>query len=139
LSGGVVVALSLVDVGCDIAGDVIMDPHRIWRHRALEVDHRRQRLIFDCDIGQRVLRNVPALGDHHGHWLAGMANFSARQRHLGSLVEDRAFDRRRRHQQWARFPIVAEIVGGVGGNHAGPLRDPRHIDRTQPRVGMGTA
>jgi CO/xanthine dehydrogenase Mo-binding subunit len=30
----------------------------------------------------------------------------------------------------ARFPIVAEILRGKGGNHSGPLSDPRQINRT---------
>jgi hypothetical protein len=68
-----------------------------------------------------------------------MANFAARQRHLGSLVEDRPLNGWRWHQQRARFPIVAEIVGGVGGNHAGPLPDPQQIDRAQHRMGVRAA
>jgi hypothetical protein len=139
LSSGVVVTLFLVDARCDIAGEVVMDPHRAGRQGALDVDDRRQGLVFDGNVGERIFGNVAALGHHHGHRLADMANFAARQRHLGALVEDRAFDGRRRHQQRARFPIVAEIVGGEGGYHAGPLPDPQQIDRAQPRMGVRAA
>jgi hypothetical protein len=87
-----------VDAGGDIAGDVVMDPHRVMCQGALDVDHRRQRLVFDGDVGQRVLGDVAALRNHHGHRLADMANFAARQRHLGSLVKNGTLDGWWRHQ-----------------------------------------
>jgi hypothetical protein len=31
----------LVDAGGDITGDLVMDPRRIWRQSALDVDDRR--------------------------------------------------------------------------------------------------
>ena len=128
-----------MDSGGDIAGHVVTDPRCVGGQRTLEIGYRRQGMVFDGDVGQRVLGNVAALGHHHGHRLADIANFAARQRHLGSLVEDRAFDGRRRHQQRARFPVIAEIIGGVGGNHALPRPDRREIDRTQPGMGVGAA
>jgi hypothetical protein len=70
----------------------------VGRQRAIEVDHGRQRLVFDGDVGQRVLGDVVALGHHRGQRFADVAHFAVRQRHRGALVEDRAFDGRRRHR-----------------------------------------
>ena len=51
----------------------------------------------DPDVGHGVLGDVAALGYHHGNRLADMANFAARQRYLGSLVNNGTLDGWWRH------------------------------------------
>ena len=95
---------------------------------------RRAAARVDDDIGQRVLGEVAALGDHQRQRLADVPRLVLGERHLGALVEDDALDRRRRHQQRSRLPIVAEIVGGVDGDHA--FASPRRRDVDAPHARM---
>jgi hypothetical protein len=85
--------------------------------RALEVRHRRQKLVFDGDVGERVFGDVSALGHHNGDWLANMANFAARQRHLGSSVENRG-------PQWAAAAPAASPVSSSRRGHRRRRRQP---------------
>ncbi len=115
---GRVVAAVLPDMRGDVGAHVVMNARRRVAQRFFQIDHGRQRLDINLDITQRILGQIAAVRQHDGKRLADMADFVLGERHLGALVEDGVFDRRRRHQQRARRPIVAEIGGGVDGDDA---------------------
>ncbi len=96
----------------------------------------RQRLVVDEDQLGRVLGDVAALGDDDGDRLADVAHLVLGQRHLRARVEDQVLDGRRRDQQRAGLPVVAQVGGSVDGHHAGHVRAP--CDVSMPRdAGVG--
>ena len=63
-----------------------------------------------------------------------MADLVLGERNLGSLVEDDARDRRRRHEQRAGLPVIAEVVGHVDGDYAGAPQRRRNVDLQNSRM-----
>ena len=129
-----VVALLLPDMRGDVRADIVVDAGRLWGQCLFEIDHRRNRLEIDDDIGERVLGQVAALGDDDGKRLADITNLVARQGTLRALMEGDAVDRRRRHHQGAGLPEIAEVAGGVDGDDAAPGARGRSIDVANVRV-----
>ena len=111
-----------------------MDQRRSCAQASFQIDHCGKRLEFDIDIVERILGDVTVLGDHDHQRLADMADLVFGQGDLGSLVENDAFDRRRRHQDRAGLPVVAEIAGRIGGDDAGTLQRPGKIDLFDARM-----
>ena len=116
-----------------------MDAGRLRLQRCLEIGDRRQRLVLHDDIGRGVLGQVAALGNDQGHSLAAVADLVLGERHLGALVEHDIVDRRRRDEQWPRTPVVAEINGGVDGDHAGAPARLGGVNLDQPRMSVRAA
>ena len=112
-----------------------MDQGRRCRERLFEIDHRRQGIDVDDDVGERVLGEMAALRHHHRQGLADMAHLVLGERHLGAQVEGDAGDRRRRHQQRPGLPVVAEIVGGIDGDDAGALARGGDVDPADASMG----
>ena len=94
-----------------------MHQWRAFFERGLEIDDRVERLIADEDLGNGILGNVATFGHHHDHRLADVADLVFGKRHLGALVEPNSLDRRRRHQQRSRLPVVSQILGRVDRDH----------------------
>jgi len=63
-----------------------------------------------------------------------MADLVLGERHLGALVKHDPGDRRRRNQQRTGLPVVAEVVGDIGGDDARPLQRPGNIDPRNARM-----
>jgi hypothetical protein len=99
-----------------------------------EIDHGRQLLELDVDIVERVLGDISACGDHDGEGFADMANLVLGERNLRPLVENDTGNRGRGHQQRAGLPVITEVVGGVGGDHARSLQGLRNIDLQDSRM-----
>ncbi len=127
---GRVIAAVLVDMSGHIGAHVVMHRRCSIAQRFFQIDHGRQRLEIDLDIAQCILGEVAAVGQYHGERLAYVADLVLGERHLGALVEDGVLDRRRRHEQRTRRPIVAEIGGGVDGDDALARARRRHVDGT---------
>ncbi len=121
-------------MGCDIGFEIVVHMHRGSGKSFFDIDDGRQLLEIDIDIVKRILGDVAALRDHDDDGFADMADPVLGQRHLAALVENNSSDRRRRHQQWPRLPVGAEIVGGIGRDHAGTLQ--RAGDINAPDAGM---
>jgi hypothetical protein len=85
-------------MGRDVGAEFVMDQRRPRREGRFEVDHRRQGIDVDDDVGERVLGKMAAVRQHHRHGLADMADLVLGERHLGAQIEGDAGDRRRRHQ-----------------------------------------
>ena len=100
-----------------------------------EIDHGGKRLEFDVDIVERVLSNIAALRDHDDQGFADVADLVPGERNLGSLVEDDAGNWWRGDEERAGLPVVAEVVGDIGGDHTGPLQRSRNIDLQDAPVG----
>ena len=89
------------------------------------VDHRVEGLVVDDDELRRVLRDLLALGDDHGHHLADEANGVAGDVRPGQAVGDHARDGHGERRQ---------VVGGRGvrrrvdGDHTGDLAGLGDID-----------
>jgi hypothetical protein len=111
-----------------------MEDGRVVRQGRFQVHDRVQRLVVDDDVGERVLGQVAALGDHHHHRLAHVAHAVLGQRHLRRLVEDDAVDGRRRHQQRPRLPVVPQVLRRDHGHHALPRQRRRRVDAADERV-----
>jgi hypothetical protein len=139
LRGLRIVAARLAHVRRHIARDVVVHARRIGRESVLEVYHGRKRLVVDRDRGRRVFREITALGDDERHRLARVAHLVLGERHLRALVEERALDRRRRHQQWPGLPVVAEVLRGIHGEHAFVLARPRYVDAADARMRVRAA
>ena len=129
-----IIALGLADVGRDIGADVVVNQRRSRAETLFHIDHGGKLLEFDVDIVERILGDITALRDHDDQRLADMAGLVLGQRHLGSLVEDDAFDRRRRHQDRAGLPVVAEVAGNIGCDDAGTLQCLENIDLQDSRM-----
>ena len=134
-AGGGVIAAALPDMGRNIAAHVVMDRSRRIRQRLFQVDDGRQWIELDGDIGERILGEVAALRQDHRQWFADVAHFILGERNLRALVEGDALDRRRRHEQRAGRPILAEVGGGVDGDDAVARSRGGYVDRTNPGVG----
>jgi len=119
--GGGIIALGLPDMGRDVGADVVVNQRRSRAQRFFQIDHRRELFELDIDIVERVLGDVTAFRDHDHQRLADVPDLVSGERHLGARVENNAVDRGRRHQDRARPPVVAEVAGDIGRNHAGAL------------------
>ncbi len=93
-----VVPLGLVHMGGDVLAYVVVDKRRRRIERRFEIDHRRQRLDVDRDVGEGIFRHLAAHRNHHRQRLADVPHLVAGERDLGALVEGQSGDRRRRHQ-----------------------------------------
>ena len=131
---GGVVAAALPDMGGDIAAHVIVDGRGRAAASFFKIDDGGERFKLDGNVAERILGEVAAVRQHDGERLADMADFVLGERHLRALIEDRVLDRRRRHEQRAGRPIIAEIGRGIDGDDtvAGARR--RHIDRADAGV-----
>src|SRR6202040_1968524 len=99
-----------------------------------EIDHGRKLVEFDVDIIERVLGDIAALRDHDHERLPDMADLVPGEWNLGSLVEDNAGDRGRRHQYGAGLPVVAEVAGNIGGDDTGALQCSGDVDADDFRM-----
>ena len=61
-------------VAGQIARSLLVNPHGICLHRAPRIHDRRKGLIVGLNGLQRVLRHVPAVGNHNGHRLSYVSN-----------------------------------------------------------------
>jgi len=127
-SGGCVVASRLPHARGYVRADIVVDEGACGRERLFKIDHRRQRLKLDHDIAKRVLGETAALRNHHCDRLAHVAYLVPGQRHLRALIEDDARDRRWRHQQWSRLPVIAQIGARIDGDDAGAAQRRRRVD-----------
>ena len=102
--------------------------------RPFQVDDGGQRVEIDRDVSERILGKVAALRQHHGQRLADVTDFVLGERHLGALIEGDVGDRRRRHEQRPRGPIIAEVLRGIDRDDT--LARPRrgNVDRTDASV-----
>ncbi len=123
-----VVPLLLGHIRCDIRAHVLVHQRHPGLQGLLELHHGRQRLVVDVDVLQRVLGHVAGHGHDQCHRLADMAHLAVGQRDLRPLVENHPLDRRRRHQQRPRLPVVAQILGREDRDHALALEHPRRVD-----------
>ncbi len=137
--GGLVIPLLLGDVGREVRADVLMDERGAGLQRLLHVHHRRQRLVVDLDVRQRVLGHVAGDGHDHGDGLAELPHLVLRQRDLRPLVEDHPLHRRRRHEQRAVLPVVPEILRRVDRDHPLALPRPRGVDPEDAGMGVRAA
>ena len=129
-----VIALALHHVRGRVGLQMRMHQRRARRQRRFEIVHRVDRIDVDDDVGERVFRDVAALGHDHRDGLADVADFVLRQRQLRAAVEHVARHRRRIHQHRTRLAVIAEIAGGVNGHHAGALPRRSHVDAVQRAV-----
>ena len=95
-----------------VARQILVDQRGVGAQGRLQIDHRRQRLVVHPDLFGNILGQVAAGRHHQDHRLAQLAHLAFGQRYLHARMEGTALDRRRRHQEWSRLPIVAEILGG---------------------------
>ena len=116
-------------MGGDVAAHVFVHAGGGLGAGLFQVDDRRQRIELDGDVGQRVLGDIAALRQDDGQGLADMAHLVFGERHLGALIEGEPGDRRRRHEQRPRRPVLAEILRRIDRDDA--LARPRrgNVDR----------
>ena len=136
---GLVIALVLDDVSGQVGLQVVVDARGVGRQRLLQVGGHRERLKVDVQVAQRVLGQVTALGDHQRHRLADVPDFVFGERHLGARVEDGAGDGRRRDEQRAGLPVVAEVFRRKDGHNPRAPAGARRIDAPEAGVGVGAA
>jgi len=129
-----IVALALHTVGGEVAVESLVDRRRIRREGPLEINHHRQRLHVHHDLGQGIFGDVPAARDDRDDRLAGVQDPVLGQRHVATFMEDNAFDRRRRHQQGAGPPQLAQIASHVGSDYTGHRQRSLYVHRADPRV-----
>ena len=129
---GGIIAAALPDMRCEITRHIVVDRSGRIRQRLFQIDNGRQRIEIDGDIAERILGEVAALRQNHRQGFADMAHFILGERHLRALVEGNVLDRRRRHEQRAGSPILAEVVGGVDGDDAVARPRGGYVDRTNP-------
>ena len=131
--------LVAVHVGDAVVGLalVVADDGGVGVERLLRIHHRRQRVVVDVDELERVLRDVPALGDDVGDLLALEAHLVGGQDGLGVV-------RQRRHPREVvteqRRPRDAlEGLAGDDGNDARQRLGSRRVDRVDAGVREGAA
>ena len=118
----------------EVAADRRVEHGRAGLERAPRVGDGVQRLVVDLHQVERVLGQVPALGDHHGHRLAHVADFLARERQLQALDRADAVTEAR-----GDAADGAEILAGHHGHHAGQRERRLRPDRAEARVGVRRA
>ena len=128
--GLVGIAVAEVAVRHDIGAAGGMHQGRAVLGRFPGVDYRRQRLVGDLDVIERILGQVPVFGDYHCHRLADEAHAVDGER---PLVHGLAQD------DQERVRILLDLLAGKHRHYA-RLRDRcRGIDGNDFRLGMGRA
>ncbi len=103
---------------------------------ALEVEHRRQRLVLDDDVARRVDGQVRRLGDDDGDRVADVVDSLDGERQvLGGL---HVLGHRPRAGQGGA-PRLTQVRSGEGGDDAGPRSGGGEVDRDNAAVGDGRA
>ena len=124
-----VVVLLVVLEGVGRVG--LVHHRRAGLDRLLHVEHRRQRVVVDADLGERVVGRGLALGHHRHDRLALVAHLVDGQQRLVVLAEvDEAQQR----------VLVDRHVGGADhALDAGRALGRRHVDGAQARMRMRAA
>ena len=93
LTGALCAAASIgaveADLEVDVALDGVVHQHGARLLRRQHVDHRRQFLVFDHDLGRDVFRLGARVGDAHGDQLADVPDLVGHQRRLLRRLEAR--------------------------------------------------
>ena len=109
-------------------------------HGGFQVDHRRQFLVVDRDLLGSVLRRGARFRHHHGHRIADVHDYVARERgaerhhHLGAAASDD-----RRVARDAGNAGRLDVLGGEHRQHVFGLQRRFGMDRQHAGVGMRRA
>ncbi len=112
-----------------LLGLVVANDHLIFE-RLERIDHRRQRLIVDDDMLQRVGRDIALGRDDDADLLRVVDHLLDRQHHLGVGHE-------RRHP--VQVAGLFQILTRDHRQHAGDLQRGAGVDRADLGVGVGAA
>ena len=122
-------------VDAQVGAHVLVDQRRPRLQGALEVDHRRQRLVVHLDQFQCVAGNVGVLGHHNGHRLTlVLGDFGRHGKAADGLhvLQDSG-------QGQLRDTGGIEFGAGHHGDHARQAPRGGHVHAADACVGMGTA
>ena len=136
LVDGAVLALDLERPRVARVGAEVLVDDRGVGERILQVDHRRQRLVFDFDGLDRVAGGRLAGGDNGDDAVTDVADLAHRQRVVGRVLHVVGDRPRARHRG---RPRVLEVGAGVDGDDAGHGGRGRGVDRGDAGVGVRAA
>src|SRR5712691_3527642 len=131
--GGVGIAAGELHVIGEVAAELFVDDGSALLDGFLDVEHRRQRLIFDLDPLAGVLGRGPARGQHDRDRLAHVVNLVDRDRIVVRiLLVGHEADRHR--QRCAELRL--QVFTGEDRDHAIGFLRPGRLDAEDPRVGL---
>ena len=105
----------------------------------LKIGGHRQGLPVDYDVLDCILGNIAAARHDKSHRLTGVAHDLVRQRRLGALIEEHAFDGWGGHGERPRTQDIAQILCRVNRDHPRTLERCSEVDRTDAGVGKRAA
>ncbi len=124
-----------VEVEALVVAQVGVDEVGALGHGGLHVDDRRERLVVDLDVLERIGGLVAVAADHHRDAVADVARRVHRQRHVRRVLHVR----RDRPGARQRAVLPLQVRAGERRDHAGLRERSGHVDARDARVRHGAA